>query len=140
LLLLAAVLHAGWNLIVKRAGGDQVFTWLAVVVGSACFFPLIFAGSGLSWRVAPYLVASAGLEMAYFLALTRAYQLGDFSLVYPIARGSAPAFLAIWATTFLDESLSPGGIVGLSVLVLALRAGQLEWLRHRTRIATIRAL
>jgi drug/metabolite transporter (DMT)-like permease len=120
LLLLAAALHAGWNLIVKLSGGDQVFTWLAVVVGATCFFPLIFIGDGLTSRTVPYILASAAFEMAYFLALTRAYRLGDFSLVYPIARGSAPAFLAIWATTLLDEELSTGGIVGLAVLVLGL--------------------
>lgn len=120
LLFVAAALHAGWNLIVKRAGGDQIFTWLAVVVGATCFFPLIFIGSGLSWRVAPYILASAAFEMAYFLALTRAYRLGDFSLVYPIARGSAPAFLAIWAVTLLGEDLSAGGLLGLAVLVLGL--------------------
>lgn len=120
LLVLAAALHAGWNLIVKRAGGDQTFTWLAVLVGATLFMPLILVGEGLSQRAVPYLLASAALEVTYFLALTRAYRLGDFSLVYPIARGSAPAFLAIWATTLLGEDLSRGGLLGLAVLVSGL--------------------
>lgn len=120
LLVVAAALHAGWNLVVKRSGGDQVFTWLAVVVGSLCFTPFIYFGEGLTARVLPYILASAGFEMAYFLALTRAYRLGDFSLVYPIARGSAPAFLALWATTLLGEELSVGGVIGLTVLVAGL--------------------
>ncbi len=141
LLFLAAALHAGWNLIVKLAGGDQVFTWLAVVVGSTLFFPLVFIGEGLSARVVPYLLASAGLEIAYFLSLTRAYRLGDFSLVYPIARGSAPAFLAVWATTLLDEDLSRGGMLGLAVLVLGLLVvGSGLWLTRGAGSIDLRAV
>src|SRR5215472_2210421 len=86
LLLLAAVLHALWNLLVKRAGEKQIFTWWSLVVGVVCFSPLVIFGSALPGSVWPYILGSAALEAVYFVALTLAYKLGDFSLVYPLAR------------------------------------------------------
>ncbi len=120
LLLLAAVLHAFWNLLVKRAGEKQIFTWWALVVGVVCFSPLVIFGAPLPGRVWPYILGSAALEAVYFIALTLAYKLGDFSLVYPLARGTAPAFLALWAALFLDERPTPGGLVGLGILLVGL--------------------
>src|SRR5690348_2282561 len=103
LLLLAAVLHALWNLFVKRAGEKQIFTWWALVVGVVGFSPLIFFGAALPARAWPYILGSAVMEAIYYIALTLAYKLGDFSLVYPLARGAAPALLAVWAALFLGE-------------------------------------
>ncbi len=120
LLLLAAVLHAGWNLFVKRAGEKQVFTWWALVVGVVCFAPLVIIGSGLPARVWPYVLSSGAMEAAYFVALTLAYKLGDFSLVYPLARGAAPALLAVWAAMFLSEYPTLPGLAGLGILLLGL--------------------
>lgn len=120
LLVTAAVLHAGWNLIVKQAGERQVFTWWALVIGTVCFLPILFFRPTLPAAVWPYVVASALVEGAYYLALTRAYRIGDFSLVYPLARGAAPAFLALWATLFLGERPSAGGLFGLALLVFGL--------------------
>jgi drug/metabolite transporter (DMT)-like permease len=119
-LILAAVLHAGWNLLVKRAGEKQVFTWWALIVGPVCFFPLVFFSSALPTRVYPYILASAVAEAAYFVALTLAYKHGDFSLVYPIARGAAPALLLVWSAIFLGEHPTPGGITGVAILLLGL--------------------
>ena len=120
LLLSAAVLHAGWNLFVKRAGEKQIFTWWALVVGAVCFAPLVFFGSTLPTRVWPYILGSAVMEAIYYVALTLAYTLGDFSLVYPLARGTAPALLAVWAALFLSERPTLPGLGGLSLLLLGL--------------------
>jgi|SRR5579859_8143511 len=120
LLLLAAVLHAGWNLFVKRAGEKQIFMWWAMVVGSVCFTPVLALSAPLPARVWPYVLGSAVAEAAYIITLTLAYKLGDFSLVYPLARGTAPALLAVWAALFLGERPSPAGLVGLGILLLGL--------------------
>lgn len=120
LLLLAAVLHALWNLLVKRAGEKQIFTWWAIVIGALGFTPLVFFGTALPGRVWSFVLASAAMEAVYFIALTLAYKLGDFSLVYPLARGTAPALLAIWAALFLGERPTPLGLLGLGVLLLGL--------------------
>ena len=120
LLLVAAVLHAGWNLFVKRAREKQVFTWWGLVVGSICFAPLLLLSQSFPLRVWPYVIFSALVEGAYYIVLTRAYEHGDFSLVYPMARGAAPAFLVIWAVLFLGERPRIAGFVGLALIVLGL--------------------
>ncbi|HEX5506308.1 MAG TPA: EamA family transporter [Thermomicrobiales bacterium] len=117
LVLTAAALHATWNLLVKRAAQKQVFTWWALIVGTLCFAPFLVAGPALPVHAWPYIAASAVAEAAYYYLLTRAYTQADFSLVYPLARGAAPALLAIWAALFLGERPSGAGLAGLALLV-----------------------
>jgi drug/metabolite transporter (DMT)-like permease len=132
LLLASAALHAGWNLLVKRAAEKQVFTWLALAVGSACFAPFVLAGASFTAQVWPYAIASALMELVYFLALTYAYGKSDFSLVYPLARGAAPALLAVWAVLVLGERPRPVGLLGLALLVLGLMVvGSAAWWARR---------
>ncbi len=120
LLIVAAALHTGWNLLVKRAGEKQIFTWWAMVVGTACFAPLLAFSAPLPATIWPYVLTSALVETIYYLALLRAYTIGDFSLIYPLARGAAPAFLALWAALFLGERPHVGGIAGLALLLMGL--------------------
>jgi drug/metabolite transporter (DMT)-like permease len=132
MLIVAAVLHASWNLLVKQARERQIFTWWSLVAGSLCFLPLLALGPSLPGRVWPYVLASALAETAYFFALVRAYSLGDFSLVYPIARGTAPAFLAVWAALFLGERPNRFGLAGIAILVVGLIiVGSGAWLARR---------
>lgn len=56
-------------------------------------------------------------EAVYFITLSYAYHDNDFSLVYPVARGSAPAFLALWSFVFLHEKLTSGGLIGLGMII-----------------------
>jgi drug/metabolite transporter (DMT)-like permease len=117
LLIAAAAMHAGWNLLVKRASEKYIFTWWAWIVGSVAFAPLLAFSPALPRGVWLYLAISALAQAAYFVALTRAYTLGDFSLIYPLSRGTAPALLAIWATLFFGERLGVGGLAGLGLLI-----------------------
>lgn len=121
-LLVAAALHAGWNLLVKQAGDKQIFTWWSLVTGTVVFVPVLAAGAPWPARVWPYALASALGEAAYFVALATAYRLADFSLAYPLARGAAPLLLALWAVLWLGERLRLGGVLGLIVLVCGLLA------------------
>src|SRR5688572_26405939 len=91
-----------------------------MVVGTACFAPLLAISAPLPSAVWLYILASALVEMVYYLALLRAYTIGDFSQVYPLARGAAPAFLALWAALFLGERPSAGGLAGLALLLIGL--------------------
>jgi drug/metabolite transporter (DMT)-like permease len=78
-------------------------------------------------------------EAAYYIILTRAYQHGDFSLVYPMARGTAPAFLVVWAVIFLGDRPRPAGFIGLALLILGLViVGGKNWwsLRKQTTVST----
>lgn len=120
LLLIAAVLHATWNLLVKRAKEKQVMTWLALLVGVLIFFPIVIFRPIDILSIWPFVLSSALLEALYFIALLAAYKYGDFSLVYPMARGTAPALLLLWAALFLGERPTLPGIVGISLLVMGL--------------------
>jgi drug/metabolite transporter (DMT)-like permease len=119
LVIAAAAMHAGWNLIVKRVGEKQIFTWWSLLFGSLLCLPFL-AANAVPARVWPYALASALVEAAYFMILIRAYQKGDFSQVYPIARGAAPALLAVWAALFLGERIEMAGILGLALLLAGL--------------------
>ncbi|HEY6853206.1 MAG TPA: EamA family transporter [Gemmatimonadales bacterium] len=120
LLLAAAALHAGWNLLLKRAPDRQLIVWWAVIASALCFVPVLLLRPALpavGWRFA---LASAVVETAYFVSLTAAYRVADFSLVYPIARGAAPALLAVAAVLLLHERLNAPGIGGLGAIVVGL--------------------
>lgn len=135
LLLLAAVLHAGWNLLVKRAKEIQVFTWWGLLAGSICFLPIVLFSPLPPIQVWPYLACSALLEAIYYIALTQAYKSSDFSLVYPIARGAAPAFLVLWSTLFLGEHPRLSGLIGVGLIVLGLIVvGGSTWWAQRSKV------
>ena len=120
LVLVAAAMHTGWNFAVKQVADKHVFTWWALVVGALVYLPLLVQGLPIPAWVWPYAIASALLEAAYFMVLIHAYDRGDFSLVYPIARGAAPVFLTVWGALFLGEPPHLIGISGLAVLLIGL--------------------
>src|SRR5690349_7003424 len=94
LVLLAAVSHATWNLLARRAHEKLAFLWCGNLVASILFLPLgawlLLTEppiSAIGWGV---VALSAALEALYYWTLAQAYRYGDLSLVYPIARGTAP--------------------------------------------------
>jgi drug/metabolite transporter (DMT)-like permease len=120
LLFVSAILHTTWNILLKQAGEKYIATWWAVLVGSAVCLPaLFFTGLPLreTWGL---LITSVLFETAYYFTLSTAYRESDFSLVYPMARGTAPAFIATWSFLFLGEKPTPGGSLGLVVIILGL--------------------
>jgi drug/metabolite transporter (DMT)-like permease len=73
---------------------------------------------GVSSEAVPYIAASAVLELGYFVLLARAYDGGEVSVVYPIARGSAPVVVLVVSAIALSEEVPAGAVVGI-VLVAA---------------------
>lgn len=127
LVLAAAAMHTGWNVIVKRVESKQVFTWWVLSIGSLVYLPLLALHMPIPAGIWPYALSSAVVEAVYYFTLIRAYTYGEFSLVYPVARGAAPALLALWAMLFLGERPRPAGMVGLALLLgglLAVGSGQ----------------
>ncbi|MGA9770182.1 MAG: EamA family transporter [Blastocatellia bacterium] len=119
LVIAAATMHAGWNLIVKRIDEKQIFTCWALAFGALINLPILVV-STIPASIWPYALASAVVEAAYFMILIRAYGEGEFSQIYPIARGAAPALLAVWAVMFLGERVGAAGILGLILLLAGL--------------------
>ncbi len=137
LVLVSAGLHASWNLIIKRQD-DKLFSgWLTSLTPSVLLAPaLLFTGLP-SPQVWPILCASGLVQTVYMIALVQAYSHGDLSVVYPVARGTAPLLVAIGAPLVLGERLSPLGVIGIGLV-----GGGITWLglSARRSAATTRAL
>lgn len=120
LVLVSAASHAAWNLLAKGSRDKDSFMLLTNATSQITLLP-VFVLLLRDWRLpleaVPFLVASALAEAVYFLALSRAYDAGDLSVVYPVAR-SAPLFVAVAGALFLGDPLSGAGLVGI-LLVLA---------------------
>ena len=120
LLLSSAVLHALWNLLLKQSDRKYlVMGWQVIISGVISVFALFFTGlpPQSMWLFA---LASGILEAVYFVMLTFAYNDHDFSLVYPVARGAAPALVVVWSALFLREIPSLGGFAGIALIVCGL--------------------
>ena len=120
LVLAAGILHASWNLILKRASERLIVAAWAMLLGAVVFVPALVPAWPPPAAVWPFVGASAVVYVAYYACLARAYGDGDFSLIYPIARGTAPAMLALWAVLFLGERPSPGGVLGIITILCGL--------------------
>jgi len=120
ILLLAAVLHATWNFLLKKAANKMIVTSWALLVCAGCALPILLVGPPIPIAALPYAFLSAGFEAAYYLTLTYAYGVGEFSMVYPTARGTAPLFLILWSMLFLGQNPSILGVVGIGLIVLGI--------------------
>ncbi len=124
LVLVAALLHALWNVVAKKAGGDGRFALLV-----ASFIVVVWAPVGLwvGWDAVPrwglgewgLIVASGVVHLLYFHVLLRGYAASDLTVVYPVARGTAPLVASLGAVLLLGESMSGIGVLG----VLAVTGG-----------------
>ena len=126
--LAAAVMHAGWNALVKLSL-DRFSSMLLIVLvtGAAALLLLPFfpTPAAASW---PWLAAAGLLHFGYMLFLIRAYAHGDLSQVYPLARGTAPLLVALLGVLFLAElpgaaKLAGVVVIALGVMVMSLRGG-----------------
>lgn len=120
LLFIAGILHAVWNLLLKQLEHKYIIVWLSLVVGSFLFLPLLIFGNIPLLGLWPYALGSAFFQTCYFAALAAAYNKGELSLIYPIARGFAPVFLTFWSLLFLGEYFTDTGAIGLVILIVGL--------------------
>src|SRR4051812_5250265 len=121
--LVAAVVHAAWNLAAKRisSGGTQ-FVWLYYTVSAVVLLPvtvvlLVVEPERPQWS---WLLAAAGtsvLHVAYGVVLQRGYRVGDLSVVYPVARGTGPLLSVLAAVLVLGERPGPLGLLGAFLVI-----------------------
>jgi drug/metabolite transporter (DMT)-like permease len=115
----AALLHAGWNALAKRGGDPVVFLWCVGGLATAIYCPVglwVLAQRGFSPAAVPFVIATVVLHSLYFFTLGRAYRAGDFSLVYPVARGLGVALVPMLALALFEERLSPLGATGVGLV------------------------
>jgi drug/metabolite transporter (DMT)-like permease len=143
LVLIAAVLHATWNLIAKRAGGDVHFPLLCALGVAVLWAPAGAAALWLSWHdpARPLgvpqwtaIAVSAVLHIVYFHCLLRGYRESDLSVVYPVARGTGPLLTVALAVLLLHEQPGPATLAGalaISAGIVLLAGGPALWRRLR---------
>lgn len=127
IVLLAALVHAGWNAIVKGSG-DKLLTTVLITLSaagaSALALPFLPPPAPAAW---PFLLASAVLQTGYFLLVAATYRLADLSQAYPLMRGTAPLIVSLASVLVLGERLAlPAwagiGLISAGILGLALAA------------------
>jgi len=133
LVLVAAVLHAGWNVLLKTSGDPLRTAVRLQAIGTAVLVPLAVVAWLLNGRP-PLEPAGLGLafgsgilEAVYFLCLSAAYARGGLSLVYPIARGTAPLLAIAIGVLILGETLGLEASIGVGCLVAGILVVARPW-------------
>ncbi len=139
LILGSACIHVVAHVALKRSTNRGAFVWWMMLWGSVLFAPLVFT----AWPAVPPLVGlvmlvSAGFEALYFASIAQAYQTGDLSIIYPLARGTAPILLLVWAVLFLREQPTVAGAAGIALIAAGLYLINLP--RAGAWLAPLRAL
>lgn len=116
MVLVAAVAHASWNAIAHGMNDKLAAITLLSIGGAAFAVPLLFLTPAPHADAWPWLIASVVVHIAYNLLLMTAYRLGDFSQMYPLARGSAPMVVTLLAAVFVHELPPPLELAGVFVV------------------------
>ncbi|PWB16308.1 DMT family transporter [Comamonas sp. JNW] len=140
LIIAAGIIHAFWNIVAKKAGGDARFSLFTSVLNALVWLPVgWWVGKDVvpQWGMTEwaFVSASALLHIFYFVTLLRGYRVADLTVVYPLARGSGPLISSMVAVLFLGEHLSSLGAVGIAAVVAGvfLIAGGPAMLRAASR-------
>ena len=113
-----AVLHAGWNALVKSSGDKALDTALVHFLGAVVALPLLLIVGLPPPEALPFIAASLVIHIGYYIALAGAYQHGELGLTYPIMRGFAPLLVALGSSAVLGEAPTAAawiGIVGITL-------------------------
>lgn len=131
LVAVSAVLHLAWNVRLKTAGDPLRTATIGLLVGSLVIGPLgiaaWLAGAALPPEGIALGLASGAAETAYFVFLTAAYRRGDLSVVYPVARGTAPLLAVAVGVTIFGERLGVAGSIGVVCLLAGFLILQRPW-------------
>jgi drug/metabolite transporter (DMT)-like permease len=121
LLLVAALMHASWNALLKSDRSDRLATFgVIMTTGTAmglCAVPFLPPIESAAWK---YMFLSVAIHLAYYTFLLKAYSYGDLSHTYPIARGLGPLLVAIFSGQLVGEHLRAQDALGVTLLSLGL--------------------
>ena len=117
LALASAVLHAGWNLVAKRSAAPFVALWGQFAVAGLIGGAVVLAGGGLPAVGWAHAGLTGFIHVPYLAGLAAAYERGDFSLAYPIARGGGALVAGLGGIVLLGDQLSPWSVVAIAVVV-----------------------
>ncbi len=118
LALAAAFVHALWNVLLARAHDPAAATAVALLVAELVFAPVTWATWHVDASVWPFLLGTGLLQLAYFALLATAYRVAALSVVYPIARGTAPVLVLVAGVAVLGRGTSAGQVAGVCLVAL----------------------
>jgi drug/metabolite transporter (DMT)-like permease len=133
MVLVAAVMHVAWNVLLKTAGDPLRTAAVGVLVATAVVVPLAIVGWWIADRppIPPEVLVVAGLsglvETVYFVLLSGAYRRSELSVVYPVARGTAPLIAVVVGVAILGERPGPTAIAGVAALLAGILLLQRPW-------------
>lgn len=139
LVLVSAGLHVAWNVRLKSAGDPLRAATVGLLAASVGIVPAGIAAWWLSGRPAlpvegvALALVSGVIEAVYFVLLSAAYRRGDLSVVYPIARGTAPLLAVAVGVGLLGEQLGVAGSIGVAFLLIGFLILQRPWQAVRGR-------
>lgn len=123
--MLAALLHAGWNALVKGTG-DKAAAMVAVIAGQgvlgAVLVPFAPFPPAQAW---PYIAAGVALHLGYNVFLVLAYRIGDLTQVYPIARGVSPLLVVLGTGWFLGVSFDSIELAAIGMISIGIASTSL---------------
>ena len=123
LALVAAVLHAAWNFSVKQSISDRfIALWGPVFFTGLLAAIVLIIGGGIPARGLTWAAISGLAHIPYTVLLAKAYNVGDFSRAYPIARGGGALLAGLGGIALLGDSFTPVGVAGMVVVALGLIA------------------
>lgn len=120
LVLASGMAHAVWNLFTKKSRNKSVFLWSIMMLPTLLLLPSLIQELGLqslSPEAYALLALSAVLQALYSWMLSKTYELGDLSQIYPIMRGTSTLLVPLVGVIFLKESLSGAGWLGIGLML-----------------------
>jgi drug/metabolite transporter (DMT)-like permease len=118
MVIVAALLHAFWNIVAKKTGGNKHFVLMGGLLLALFWAP---AGLWLGWHEVPrwgwmqwsFIALSGFTHLAYFKVLLKGYRVSDLTVVYPVARGTGPLISSLLAVAVMGEALTLHGAIGV---------------------------
>ncbi len=121
LIICSAICHATWNILAKKSVDKLSFMWLQMIVNIVLLgAPILFFFGFPPVKALPFLLMSGILQAIYYLLLAKSYTIGEVSLVYPLARGSAPMFVCLFSTILGIEHITFPMFLSILIIVFGI--------------------
>lgn len=143
IVLVSAFLHAGWNYLLKKSERKIVFIWWFLLMSILFFLPMFlyyWPKTSIAVEGLLCIIATGLIHGVYFWCIGGAYQRGDLSLVYPLARGSGPLSIPVLAALLLHERITFLGAVGIALIIGGIYCIHLRSLTRSAFMEPFRAL
>lgn len=140
LVMISAITHSMWNYLAKTGKDKEAYMLVMNIAGFILLIPIywiLLPDFSFPIEALPFLIISSLAETVYFLGLGKAYEKGDLSVVYPVAR-SSPMFVAIIAVFLLDEKINLWGIFGIMLIFIGVYMLHLKSLKRDELLAPLR--